>query len=157
MNAENYAFYKSQGICTCCRKAKAIPGRTRCLDCRMEQRIYESKRKKKSDSKKDMERYNEAKANGICVRCKKRKAEHGLKCNRCYTAVLRKKKSIRIGVPRSELPNYGICYSCCKNEILPGRKVCGACYEKRLASVSKIMHMTKTEKNSFGEYAVGVI
>jgi hypothetical protein len=71
---DRYGYYKDRGICTCCKKSKAIKGRVLCLECREENRI-----RSKNYTLKNYARVTEyrtildtaCKANGICIKCRK--------------------------------------------------------------------------------------
>ena len=58
-----------------------------------------------------------------------------------------RRKAKNTAIPRSERVSYGLCYICGKNELVKGKKVCASCYEVRYKSISKIMHMSKEDKN----------
>lgn len=84
-------FYVEHGLCRVCGKNKSQPNSTYCEDCSARQYIYNKKRykdnpdycrQKKRES--DKRRYEECKANGVCTKCRKRKAEKGkVKCRIC--------------------------------------------------------------------------
>lgn len=144
-NKEDYLFYKSRGICTHCKKEKAENG-ILCLACKMRNREYRGKRDKEKQREYDRKRIENARANGLCLTCRTRPQQHGLVCNRCYATRLRINARKRT-IPRSEWVSYGLCYICGKNELLKGKKVCASCYEVRCKSISKIMYMSKEDKN----------
>lgn len=63
-----YFWYKSHGICPCCKTEQAMLGNVLCFDCRME-------------TKKLYEWY---KSIGICPRCRRNKAKKGnVHCPEC--------------------------------------------------------------------------
>ena len=144
---ETYQFYKSIGICTHCRKEKAEDGHVLCLDCRMQAREHKKKYDPEKIRARDKANREYRKANGLCVNCGARPQQHGLLCNKCYSTILRRRAK-NADVPRSERVSYGLCYICGKNELVEGRKVCASCYETRYKSISKIMYMNKTQKNT---------
>lgn len=133
---ERYKFYKSLGICTVCRKFTAVPGKTYCEVCRAdslerEEKRYSNEEKRKQILAKDRERYYQRKAKGECPGCGKPTEGGFTFCPGC-----RKKQRIRDkirreereGLARSELPDYGICFRCCKNPVMEGKRLCAACY-----------------------------
>lgn len=144
MDKEEYQYFKSKGICTHCRQEKAEQGKTLCLVCKMQNREYKSERK--YDKEKEKSKYIYRKENGLCVNCGARPQQHKLICNRCYSTILRRKAK-NTAIPRSERVSYGLCYICGKNELVNGKKVCASCYEVRYKSISKIMYMSKENKN----------
>lgn len=148
MNSETYQFYKSIGICTHCRKNNAEPGKTLCLDCLIENRTYKKKHDPVRQRAIDKDKRQRRKERGLCVNCGCRPQYHGLLCSHCYSTVLRRKEREKSDLSRSELPKYGICYCCCKNPVMDGKKVCKSCYETRLNSIHKICYLTKEEKNA---------
>lgn len=148
MNSETYQFYKSIGICTHCRKNKAQTGKTLCLDCLVQNRTYKKKYDRDKQRMTDKNKRKWRKEQGLCVNCGRLPQYHGLLCSHCYGTVLRRKEREKNNLTRSELPKYGICYCCCKNPVIEGKKVCKSCYETRLNSIHKICYMTKEEKNA---------
>lgn len=147
MNKEEYAFYKGLGICTHCKKEKAEDGRTLCLACKMQNREYKKKYNPEKTRERDRKNREYRKENGLCVNCGARPQQHGLICNKCHSTILRR-QARKPGIPRYERVSLGLCYICGKNELVKGKKLCASCYEKRLESISKIMHMTKEEKGA---------
>lgn len=84
-------FYVTHGICRICGKHKSLPGITYCEECSQRAYVYNKNRFERDpeyvrehnriSSKK---RYDECKAQGICTRCRKRKADYGkTKCKIC--------------------------------------------------------------------------
>jgi len=148
----NYYHYKSHGICVSCGEYSAVPGKTRCEVCeakhtetsarRIERMTAEEKeRYKKRCSETNKSKYYRRKNAGICVQCGKRQAENSkVKCSICLLKERERKREKRnekngIYISRAEFPSYGICYLCCKNPVLEGKKLCAGCYEKHLASL----------------------
>lgn len=88
---EDYEFFISHGLCRICGKNKSLPGTTYCEECSQRAYVYNKTRYENNpeyvrehnriSSKK---RYYECKAQGICTRCRKRKADYGkTKCKIC--------------------------------------------------------------------------
>lgn len=148
MRRDEYLFFKEQGICTHCRKNKAESGKTLCLECLIQNRTYKKKYNPDKQRLIDKKKREERKAMGLCVNCGRRPQYHGLLCSHCYTTVLKRKQKKKSRLLRSELPSYGICYICCTNPVLDGKKVCESCYQTRLNSIQKICYLSKDEKNA---------
>ena len=143
--AEEYQFFKKIGICTRCHKRGAEPNKVLCLECADADNMRRKIRRKKNaeqERKTDMEKYERLKINGICTYCKRRSATTGkTKCEICLAKIRNRRNSRNTDIKRSERVSYGLCYICGKNELHEDKKVCKSCYDKRLASVSKIMYM----------------
>lgn len=152
MNKEDYVWYKSRGLCTHCRKEKAVDGKTLCLECLILNRSYKKKPvDKEVQRERDKAKRAYRKEQGLCVNCGCRPQKHGLLCNKCYRTVqLRKIKRNAGKIPRTERVSFGLCYIC-GAEKLSDRGVCQSCYEKRLEAISKASTMTKWDKNAFNE------
>ena len=92
----------------------------------------ESRERQRAVQKK---RRDEAKANGLCVVCKKKKATHGTKCYECY---LRQKRHDRAKYEgrRQEWIDNGLCYFCGELR-MEGQKVCEKHYKILFDSVKK--------------------
>lgn len=88
---EDTEFYIANGLCRICGKNKSLPGTTYCEGC--SQRLYEYGKKRFEEKPEyqrehnrisSKKRYEECKAQGICTRCRKRKAEYSkTKCKIC--------------------------------------------------------------------------
>lgn len=141
MNHEDYMWYRSLGMCTACRKRKAIKGQTVCPDCRDKRREYERKRYLETrDEKRDYhKRYNKSlyearKAAGICVRCGKHPPETGKwSCTTCLRKQSQYKQEAfrrKGGTPRWLAMDLGLCAVCCKYPVLHGKRICESCYAK---------------------------
>lgn len=133
---ERYKFYKSLGICTVCRKFTAIPGKAYCEVCRAKsleraEKIYSNEEKRKQMLARGRERYNQRKAEGLCIDCGNPTAGGFVCCPECRKIQARRrarKQMEKDGLARSELPDYGICFRCCKNPVMEGKRLCAACY-----------------------------
>lgn len=142
---------KQRGYCVECGD-KAVAGETLCSRCKMNKRDSVKPRtytpeQVEARRKKDKQRYSNRKINGMCTACGKRVRTHGTLCGRCYSKVKIRVEANKNDLSRGEMPEYGICYCCCKKPVMPGKRVCEDCYETRMESISKIMYMTKEEKN----------
>lgn len=130
----NYRYFISIGICPRCHREKLYGDERACPMCR----AYQSERRKKLDKEytNEIRRrsgrkiYAESSAKGICTRCNKRKAAEGMKsCKMCAEKNRVYRMIRRGGIPRSERPNYGLCYFC-GEKAEEGQKVCIKCHEK---------------------------
>lgn len=94
MGGDNYAWYKSHGICTDCHANDAEKGHNLCTDCRLkalsrsaEYRSRETQEKREKRLKRQHEyavsRYHSLKQAGICVDCGKREAVNNVRCPIC--------------------------------------------------------------------------
>ena len=132
--------YKQLGICVVCKKRKAEPNSSSCLEC------LEKDRKRKAEYRMHGH-YNNEKSNqlhrklyasrkeqGICTRCGERKATNGTVCLDCYV----KRRKQNYGISRSERPSYGECYICGR-VVLKGKRVCESCYHRLLINTGKRM------------------
>lgn len=139
-------YRKSLGLCVNCGKEKAIAGETLCLVCKMDRR---NQRHKAKPYNRDVfkARYDGLKSKGLCTKCGKVSATHGLLCDRCYSKILIKREANRNTLSRSERVSHNLCYICGSSDLVEGKKVCKKCYEVRLRSMSKIMYLSKKEKN----------
>ena len=79
-------FYKSIGICPMCRKDKLFGEEKSCPECRAKRKKYSTftEESKINNRRKQRELYKECIENGICTRCRKRKAVYNRKkCEIC--------------------------------------------------------------------------
>lgn len=144
---ENYQYYKRIGICTHCHREKAEEGRVLCLMCKMDNRKYKKKYDPEKTRARDKAKREYRKANGLCTNCGARPQQHKLLCHKCHSTILRRKEK-NGKIPRCEWVAYGLCYSCGKEGLMEGKKVCAICYEKKYKSISKIMNMSAEQKNT---------
>lgn len=148
--AEEYHFFKNLGICTYCHKRSAEPNKVLCLECADKGREYDRnkrERHKEEYKKKDKEKYERLKEQGICTYCKHEKAMDGkTKCKKCLAKIRYKRNLKKNDIDRSERISFGLCYICGKNKLMKGKGVCEPCYQKRMISMSKIMYMSSYEK-----------
>ena len=92
----DYQWYKAHHICVRCHHHEAMNGKVTCLDCREKEREVDRQRKQKALANETLEhktrrlqvakaRRERLKAQGLCIRCGKRKAlqgkQHCLECN----------------------------------------------------------------------------
>lgn len=146
---DEYHFYKRFGICVRCHKNSAEPNKVLCMECAdADNERCRKKRLENLDSrrKRDLEKYEKLKSDGICTYCKSRKAQEGkTKCQVCLAKLRNKREKKRDDLPRSERRAYGICYICGKNPVLKDKGVCEDCYEARMQSIQNIMCFSGNE------------
>ena len=107
---ELYEWYKSKGICPHCGKDKAVKGKIHCVNCLETFAVSQMiRRSKLTEEQKQYEhdyciahhkkQYQKLKAQGICTKCKKRKASPGkVKCSICLAKDARYKRLKRAEV-----------------------------------------------------------
>lgn len=137
---DNYYYLKSLGVCTRCGREDVFPGHVHCPSCmektqkksrayyrRLSDEDRELRRKKKNEY--DKKRYQQRKAEGLCVACGK-KAVKGIFCIECYVKNKKKnqkrarKKKIEMGGdPRELRTEKGLCRFC-EEPALPGHRLC---------------------------------
>lgn len=135
---ENREFFKSMGLCSRCGKNKLFGNEKECPECLA--MMYEINRKSKerrniTSSDYFKKYYQQSKENGLCCNCRTREAVEGhVYCQNCLAKhrengrKYRRKKD-KIGLERSERPNYGFCYTCGNTLDREGR-VCQSCADK---------------------------
>lgn len=99
---KDYDLLKSIGICTVCRKRKALDGKSYCPECLEAKILYNDKyfkrpEVKEREQKRMQKRYIEHKENGICLSCNK-KASYGFFCYEHY--IYRKRASKKLAEKR---------------------------------------------------------
>ena len=141
---EGRIFLRSIGICTRCRKNYAQVGRSMCEECaeysNMKGKEYrdnqteEQKEYRRQYGKRLLEKWAEQ---GLCHRCGKAMGSADAGYVICLECRLRDrkrkqerqaKKNGGMYIPRSERPEYGLCYRC-GSPIESGR-MCEVCIEK---------------------------
>lgn len=131
-------FFKNMGLCPRCGKNKLFGDEKECPECSA--MMYELNRKSRERRnvtamdyyRKDIQRLKEQ---GLCRSCRKRKVAEGhTYCSVCLVKHRERsreyaRKKSRIGLERSERPNYGLCYTC-GNPLDRDGRVCRKCAEK---------------------------
>ena len=134
-----YNKYKLLHKCVKCGKQDAftLRGKSTCAECTEIQRKCDAKRNAlRSEEYKEKKRLKrlEAKENGMCTRCYKRKAAEGYtECEKCRNVHIRynRRKTLNNGkLSASEAYDCGLCMQCRKKPHMEGRKQCPECYEK---------------------------
>lgn len=129
---ETNQFLKEHGICTQCKKEKAMPGKNRCLVCLMDDR-ERSRKKYHTDAdyrQKNIERSkakrDERKKAGVCTGCGKNPPYNGrCLCYSCWVKETRRQKIHRQPTYR----DLGLCMWC-GAERVEGYCYCADCLEK---------------------------
>ena len=139
-NKETRKALSELGICPQCRKNKLYGDEKNCVECRAKSAEQVSKlRDKNREHYNEMqrtrakERYQKDKENGICTRCRKRKADPGYStCAFCRETMRR----ARVKMPeRTGRYEQGLCFFC-DNPIKPGYKVCEMHYQQRVKNAT---------------------
>lgn len=135
---ETREYFKNIGICPRCGKNKLFGDEKECPECCA--MMYELNRKSRERRnitaidyyRKDIKRLKEQ---GLCRSCRTRKVAEGKTyCKNCLiehrerNKEYRRKKD-RVGLERSERPNYGLCYTCGDPLDRDGR-ICQKCADK---------------------------
>lgn len=146
---EEYHFYKDLKICVRCHKNAAEPHKVLCLECSdADHERYKRSKERNHDKIKarDNNKYKKLREQGICTYCKHEKAAPGkTKCSKCLAKVRNKRNAKKSDIERTERVAYGICYICGKDKCMKDKGVCQKCYQTRLDSIQKIMHLPGTE------------
>lgn len=171
-NAEEYAWYKSHGICPKCQKRKAANGKTKCLQCQGEHiewyvNWYQNlppeklKAKKARESAYHKQQRDERKAKGLCVDCGKYPAiQNRTRCRLCsakqnaYQAEYRMKKAIQQGkdcTPRFKRTQLGKCYICGEPLSPESKTFCPKCLEIQRKKAAHMRTFIKPENRHFPE------
>lgn len=147
---EEYAFYKSRGICVCCHQQDAVSGKTRCALCAdihnqysanyIHRTNYHIEHADERHEKRKQERAERI-ANGICTKCGKRKARIGMKtCELCCKKEYRNQIKLRIanGYDTREMREYSNrCVICGGEHRYKHFKICKSCYDRLLQAREK--------------------
>lgn len=130
-------IFLRRGICPKCRKYPVMGDEKSCPECRAKltnKPITDAKRA--WWRKYQNERNARNRANGICVVCRKAKADEGyVTCAKCR----KKRASYEKSNKRIEWQMLGLCYLC-GAECAEGRKVCEKHYQKILARSKTVEH-----------------
>ena len=150
---DEYWFFVKMGICTKCGKYTAAPGRRKCevclaKDAESHMKMREAKGKGNSNHKEYLKRRREeAKKQGICRSCLKRKVMPGWSmCHECASKNRRKLRKLHESqghISYTEAVENGLC-TCCRRERSTHGKLCDTCYEKSLIKLEKAMQSRKT-------------
>lgn len=154
MNATDYQWYKSHGICVYCKTENADEGFATCLACRMDNRARIDKRSEeaKERHKKWLKRRRDLNyAFGVCIVCGAKDAKKGSHlCPYCLSKIKQRSENYRRQkgiLPRNSYTKTGICYFC-NEPAVEGKKTCTKHYEILKERMRKA-RAAKTEKNYF--------
>lgn len=134
---ETRVYFKNIGLCPRCGKNKLFGDEKECPECLA--MMYEVNRKSRERRnvtameyyRKDIQRLKEQ---GLCRSCRKRKVAEGhTYCQKCLEKHREqvekyRRKMDKIGLTRSERPNYGFCYTC-GNQLDRNGRICERCAE----------------------------
>lgn len=141
---ETRKWYQENGICPRCRKEKLYGDEKQCPGCAA--KAYEIviltrdfEKFKKQHAEWSKKTHHQMIEQGICTRCRKRKADGGYKtCGICRSRE-RERKRKKYGKPsRSERYLQGLCYFC-DNPVKEGYKLCELHYQRNV-------EMSKSQK-----------
>lgn len=142
-----YAMLKSHHLCTRCKTQDAytLAGRAVCADCA--EKMAEKARERRKTNKRYLEiakqRKRERIENGLCPICGKPSDPAGeyKMCAVCRAKYAKQDAKYRDKVKPDRLrrnTDIGVCRKCCKDAVMPGRKVCMTCYKKLVDGVKEI-------------------
>lgn len=131
---EMRAYYHRRGICPTCKKNTLFGEERTCIECRAKiaekqiKRYYEQYEKIRVQASESHKRsYARYKSEGICVRCRKRKARPGT--TSCEICTIKRRNRELQDIPRSERVSHGLCYFCGQPLDREGR-CCKKCAER---------------------------
>lgn len=165
---EDYAWYKSKGICPKCRVNDAFSGHVHCAECLEKIAVnntrYAHKRAEYQSNQNRAERirYAEAKQAGLCTCCRKKIAQHGQLCNECHVKRMAYRKNskeyqAREGRSRGEAFRNrmaaGLCMYCGRPQA-EGSKLCNMCLEKYQKSIKKSREKSKWKEEIHKEWEI---
>lgn len=144
-----YQWYKDAGVCPRCMKNPCADNRSACLEClakdaekKREQRARMTADQRKTRNKKinqlRAKRYENRKAQGLCVTCGKRApAPNRVRCGICLAKARRAAQNHRekIGVVPMQIKWENGCI--CGKPSMQGKKVCADCYAKLVKNAEK--------------------
>lgn len=135
-----YKKLQAVGICPRCGKNLLYGDEKSCIECRAKSAKATAKMRT-ADVKKYNERqkawrkarYEKDKENGICTRCRKRKADPGYStCAFCRETM----RNARVKMPeRTGRYEQGLCFFC-DNPVKPGYKVCEMHYQQNVKNAT---------------------
>lgn len=147
---ENRIFYIEHGLCSRCGKERVFGEETICPECNSKAYISKMRQDKNLVNEKHREwskrTHHEMIEKGICTRCRKRKADGGLKtCAMCREKKNRRYLEKNFGkLDRSKRADMGICYFC-DNTVEIGYKVCEYHHRKNIEYAN--LDKTKDARN----------
>lgn len=153
---KRYSVRRKAGLCTRCGREDAytMAGRSLCSDCAEQEAARKRKRREKDPEAKrlsDKRLREKRRKEGLCLWCGKPIAHGNYLCERCKRndKVRRHERRIAAGInwPRGD---NGICWQCNMEPVIPGKKLCPACYEKALDSIQHCREAARDgRKNHF--------
>lgn len=143
---------KKDNRCIQCGKQDAytLNGRSRCSVCAEASRARDRARYETHGSYEAQKAKREKRAaNGLCVRCGRIAPTGRRVCQLCvgHTNKNLRKRRISDGMnwPRG---SNGICWTCNKEPVLEGKKLCQSCYDKAIAAQARATEWHR--ENGFG-------
>lgn len=171
-NAEDYAWFKSHGICPTCQKYPLIKGKSVCVQCSGAKLEHSVNRwlnlpadQKQADNERRREyqkrRRQKLKESGICTMCGKSPAKQGRtlcalcasKHNRHVAAYTRKKRESqgKDGTPRAMRTSLGLCYICGNPVSSENRNFCAECLKVQRQKAQHMRQFVDYENHPFRE------
>lgn len=141
MDNAYYHWYKGHGICACCAKKDATPGRVFCDDCLEKQRIRKRKEKeklspeelltfKKHKRETGMNLRRKRAETGRCIDCGKTPLYNGTKhCMECLLKHRRRNREIAPMVNKNRIKGVECLW--CGKPVVPGKCYCPKCLAKK--------------------------
>lgn len=127
---------KAEHRCIQCGKQDAytLNGRSRCSVCSDKGKLADRKRYQTHNSLEAQKKVREKRAaNGLCVRCGRIAPPGRRTCALCISHTNQNLQDRRIAEgmnwPRG---SNGICWTCNKEPVMEGKKICQSCYEKTM-------------------------
>ena len=148
---------RESGLCTVCGREDAytMAGRAMCAICAQKSNEWTKNKKKRpkyreAARKASKERYAKMIAENICPTCYKKKPDDGYSlCEFCRVKHRNRKKEKRNreGQRTWEMALSGeTCFFCKSPDVVPGKKLCQACIDKRVAYLHGEKHDERKKK-----------
>jgi len=146
---ENRQMLVKCHLCRDCGKqdAHTMAGHSFCYECNEKRnawaRAYREKNRERENAKR-REKYAQRKTQHLCASCGREMliTDKHCKCPRCrgdeYKRYVTKYIPKRVG---------NVCFQCCTNPPLDGKKLCQSCYDKNLVKLQKALTVRKEREN----------
>lgn len=162
---ERYAWLKAHHVCVCCAQEAAYKTGVLCRACRARQNASNAEYKRRhpktqeeirKQNGKILDLRQQRKDSRCCPMCGRPVGDGHVHCAHCrarmrqYYQNHRKQKHDRIS--REIGMELGLCCWCLREQALPGRKLCAACYDKAVKSIEHARQFVKGGFRSGGFY-----
>lgn len=169
-NAEDYAWFKSHGICPACQKYPLAKNKSTCVQCsgvKLEIAVNRYLNLQEAEKQAELQRCREyskrrremRKQLGICTMCGKHEARQGRTlCTLCADKQkrrqlqYRRKKAENKGaefIPRNMRTNLGLCYICGKPVSSDNRNFCTECLKVQRRKAEHMRTFVDYENHPF--------